>query len=355
MEARTSTRSEEEEINTFWEACKKDEEVAIPRKSHPYICPSVPTKIIHTVKQYPIVVKKRSEQEEKEMDELWEVWKKDTKPSPKKRRRVDTIPTWGMLPEKDEERDTTHNPYTEAGQEREGSKKVTFYEPTHTYVLQDEFGAYPNLLLSGSKVVGYMEAFVIETQGDVSKIERVMEALKRKTFGVQTSGTLAEFKHVLTMYLNKLCRSLEEEEEEEVLLPRRYEERRVIFRQMSPKKEMTYFIPTKTLDVVETALLKLSKGDSSCIPLYHLEDPDEHRTYQEFVAHLDMDALHPWMRQLVAEPVANFPSMQNYLKELYALPSIHGTALHAYLEHRLMGRVYENMYGTVSISRNSGL
>lgn len=268
-------------------------------------------------------------------------------PPPKRTRTVRVLPQpsalWGEAPEVPGDLDTPDNPYLqeEVNPNPDPTGKVSFYEPTHSYALCDARGTYPNLILSGSKVVTYMTHFWQEGLGEPTRLAPVTEACRHhgdsRVSGDGLLGNVQLFQRALAAYLCKFC------EDTERKAPYSYHERANFFYAFCGGRDMAYFLPSPILTRLESWLLSSSRELSSSFFDTLDLDADEDLLYQELYSHVMAcwGEQHPRIRQACSTRITLLVFDSLYAEERYSIPSKYGTALHAYLEHRVLGETRE--------------
>jgi hypothetical protein len=262
-----------------------------------------------------------------------------------------TIRVTGRSPRDDDDRDTDKNPYPEdpAG-EGSGDKKIAFHEESHSYALLDERGIYPDLIISGSKVAGYMEAYqdALRRKGGVMEAGAILRKKSGPSLQSASSArmSLQSFRGALAHYFLSLCEGAPLDK------PMTYAERSKLLRAAFPGKEFGYFLPSATCIAVETWFIRKRRGGEDDVPHpFDLSDLDQYEAYQELYSLMEIadgggdesDPKRvklnesPLFQELFRAKVPEFQIDETYIKSKYGLPAIQGTALHAHIEHRFLG------------------
>jgi hypothetical protein len=295
-------------------------------------------------------------------ESLWESTKKDDAieraRSAKRRRKEPERPprpdikirTTGRAPRDDDDRDTDQNPYPEDPAEARGEGKVAFHEESHTYALADENGVYPDLIVSGSKVAKYMEAYQEALQWEGGVREAAAFTRKRSGPSRQSASTarmsLQTFRGALAHYFLSLCEGPPLEK------PMTYGERSKLMQVAFPGKEFGYFLPNTTCTAVEKWFVRKRQGQDGDVPHpFDLSDLDQYEAYQELYSLMEVsdgggyqpdpkrvklnDS--PLFQELFRPRVPDFHIDETYIQAKYTLPAIQGTALHAHIEQRFLG------------------
>lgn len=280
-------------------------------------------------------MKDRKEQEE-EANLLWNEpmeW-----PSPKRKKSKQVVTSNIVFPESIlNARDTEYNIYPETPQEPLSiPNKVTFYsewdgKPAHKYILQDANGTYPDLLISGSGLLAYWQAYNKQPRSNLARL--ASSSNEERSTGIY-STTVPLAGSMFVSHLNTFA-----ERKDGITHDRPYmtyidRRQRMFDLQGGTPKDFSQFVPSCVFKEIETWLVQ---GSPTFSPFVHSPERDV-KTLCSFVKPFVESVKHDALREALLGAIEQYnvsAATSVDVSRGYQIGAKAGTDLHEYLEFRL--------------------